>query len=373
MPKITKVILSLGVLIAIPFLAFIPEKVSRSISTPSMKGVCWVAGDSIAQHNITQITDIGSNWISQTPFGWMSSYDSPEVVLNSDRAWWGETDKGIIHTANLARASNVSTMLKPHIWMRRSDNKWRSDIAMNSKEEWDRWFESYGNWILHYAYLAEEYDIEALCIGTELYQTTKHFPHKWKKIIADIRKVYSGKLIYAANWYKEYEEITFWDDLDYIGIQAYFPLSKNESPSPKELMKSWSKHKKVLKKLSKKYNKKIVFTEIGYKNTADAATEPWTWPQDMDHDVKICEETQANCYHALFESMWKEPWFDGLFIWKWFHSTHHHHDLDSYFEARLERRKERAKNRNRNLGPAVYFTPQQGKAMDLICEWYCLE
>ena len=370
--KYKSVLLSVPVLLVVLlFLGFNFDKTSKHTSSPSMKGLCWVAGDSIAQHNIDQITEVGTNWISQTPFGWMSGYDSPDIVLNNDRAWWGETDRGVIHTAKLAKASNVKSMLKPHIWLRRSNDKWRSDIEMNSNEEWDKWFESYSNWILHYARVAEENEIEALCIGTELYQTTKKHPDQWIKIIAEIRKVYSGKLTYAANWYKEYEEITFWGKLDYIGIQAYFPLSKNENPTQKELMKSWSKHKKGLKKIANKYNKKIVFTEIGYKNTPDAAKEPWTWPQDMDNTVKINDEIQRACYTALFESLWKEDWFDGLFIWKWFHSTHKHSDFDSYFDEYFERRKARAKKRNKTIRQSVYFTPQRGKAMDIICDWYC--
>jgi len=368
--KPTTIFFCLSILAVLVFWAFSADKETCTTSSPSMKGLCWVAGDSIAQHNIDQITDIGSNWISQTPFGWMNGHDSPEVVLSNDRAWWGETDRGVIHTAKLAKASNVKTMLKPHIWLRRSGDKWRSDIAMNSVEEWDKWFESYSDWILHYAQVAEKGKIEALCIGTELYQTTKQHPDKWRKIIADIRKVYSGQLTYAANWYKEYEEITFWGDLDYIGIQAYFPLTKKENPSQKELMKSWKKYKKGLAKISKKYDKKIVFTEIGYKNTHDAAKEPWTWPQDMDNTVQISDEIQSNCYAALFESLWKEEWFDGLFIWKWFHSTHAFEDFDSYFEARFERRKAWAKKRNKTIRQSVYFTPQRGEAMNLLSDWY---
>jgi len=374
MNKITKALfLSLSAIIIAAFFAFLVDDEAHMKSSPSIKGLCWVAGDSIATHNIDQITDIGTNWISQTPFGWMSGHDSPEVVLSNDRAWWGETDRGIAHTAELAKVSNVKTMLKPHIWLRRSNDKWRSDIEMKNDAEWSKWFESYRSWIIHYAILAEENGIEALCIGTELYQTTKQHPDEWRAIISDIRKVYSGQLTYAANWYKEYEDIAFWDDLDYIGIQAYFPLSKNENPSKSELIKSWKKHKKGLEKISKKFNKKIVFTEIGYKNTIDAAKEPWTWPQDMDHNIIVSEETQTNCYSALFESFWREDWFDGLFIWKWFHTTHQHKDFDSYFEARFERRKARAKKRNRELGPQVYFTPQRTKAIDLICDWYFLD
>ena len=139
---------------------------------PAVRGVCWVAGDSVAMHNIDQLLAVGTNWISQTPFGWMESHQSPRVILNTNRSSWGGTDRGIVHTVRLAKKKGVKTILKPHIWLRRgADGKFRADIKMQSEEDWDAWFKSYGDWILHYAQLAEDHDIEALCIGTELHKT----------------------------------------------------------------------------------------------------------------------------------------------------------------------------------------------------------
>ena len=338
--------------------------------TTKMKGICWVGGDSIGVHNILQATQIGVNWISQTPFGWMNGHDSPIVVGNTERAWWGEADRGIRHTSRLAQAAGVKTMLKPHIWLRRSGDKWRSDIAMSSDEEWDEWFASYQEWILHYARLAQELDIAALCIGTELHHTTKYHPDRCRLIIVEIRKVYKGQLTYAANWYREYEDIKFWDQLDYIGIQAYFPLSTKNNPSKQDLVKAWKKHSKSIHRISTKYRKKVILTEIGYTNTAAAATEPWVWPQDLSEGVEISDATQSRCYEALFESLWHEEWISGIFIWKWFHSTHGHQDFEAYFAERHERRKQWAIKQGRKLRPQVYFTPQHTEAIDVLTDWY---
>jgi hypothetical protein len=43
-------------------------------------------------------------------------------------------------------------------------------------------------------------------------------------IDCEIRKIYTGKLTYAANW-DDFDKVPFWKELDYIGIDAYFPLS----------------------------------------------------------------------------------------------------------------------------------------------------
>lgn len=338
---------------------------------PSMRGVCWVAGDSIGTHNFDDLMAIGGNWISQTPFAWQPDIYGPALHLNNDRAWWGEADRGIIHTTELAKQNGIKVMLKPHIWLRSADGKWRSDLAMKNEADWDLWFANYEVMILHYAELAERMQMESLCIGTELHQTTKHHPERWRAIIKKIRAIYSGDLTYAANWYKEYEEISFWDELDYIGIQGYFPLSDKENPTKADLKAAWSKHKKDIYKIAEKFDKKVVFTEIGYKNTADSAKEPWTWPQKLDKKTVITSnEMQIKLYEAMFESLYHEQWVDGFFIWKWFHTTHKYKDFKEYFVAREARYDSLRRVRKWGDRPKVYFTPQHTPALDVLKDWY---
>ena len=40
-----------------------------------------------------------------------------------------------------------------------------------------------------------------------------HREKDWRRIIGEVRKVYDGKLTYSANWYREFEQITFWMSL----------------------------------------------------------------------------------------------------------------------------------------------------------------
>ena len=45
-----------------------------------------------------------------------------------------------------------------------------------------------------------------------------------------------------------------------------------------------------------------------------AAEEPWVWRSGDRVDFEI----QTLCYEAMFEVFWDRPWFNGLYIWKWF-------------------------------------------------------
>lgn len=334
-----------------------------------IKGVCWVAGDSIVSFNMDSLVKNQVQWISQTPFAWMQGHDNTQISYDNRRSWWGERDEGLAHTTKIAHEKGIKVMLKPHIWIIKANGKWRSDIEMESKEEWDLWFCDYEEMILHYASLAEIAKMDALCIGTELLiPSTKH-KDRWIEIIGKIRSIYSGQLTYAANFYKEYDRIKFWDHLDYIGIQAYFPLTGKENPSLKDLRKGWEKHKRKLEKVAHKYHKKVIFTEVGYKNTIDAAIEPWLWPRHLDIEKVIeSDQVQADCYEAMFKSLWSEEWFGGLFIWKWFHGNYQY-SYGEYQEKMKERRRKRAASRQRPLIPDIDFSPQ-GRLAEKIMEYY---
>lgn len=279
------------------------------------KGVCWVGSRSpLLGAELEALKATGADAISQTPFGWQKDMNSPEITwkIDNERQWWGESSKGIKATMDSSARHGIMNMLKPHLWVRGS---WPGDISMNSESDWETWFANYTSFILDYARLAESHQIPMLCIGTELEMTSSR-TSDWRKVISEIRKVYSGKLTYAAN-FTEFEKVGFWDDLDYIGIQAYFPLSKKKNPSLSDLKSGWTKPLSAIDKVVRKFRKPVMFTEIGYCNTIDAAEEPWVWPSDRK-DVELSEDIQALCYEAFFETAWKKSWMAGVFFWKWY-------------------------------------------------------
>ncbi|MFZ1807043.1 MAG: hypothetical protein WAU36_07480 [Cyclobacteriaceae bacterium] len=332
-----KLILLLGAIVLLGLLAqsVIPFTNDQAISyNLKQRGVCWVGGRQIVtEKEFEPLLRNNIDWISQTPFAWQSSADDPNIRMNTnnDRSWWGESDNGIATTTQLAKMSKIKTLLKPHLWVR---NSWPGEIKMNDAKSWSEWFSNYQTFILHYAALAEENEIEIFCIGTELAIASTH-EDEWRKLIQEIRKVYSGKLTYAANFNEEYEQVRFWDALDFIGIQAYFPLSKTNNPTTEEMASNWSSHVQSIEKVYKKYKKPVLFTEIGYKSTVDAAIEPWKWPQE-NKEAEPSDETQAKCYEAFFKAVWKKEWLAGTYFWKWYpHGQHSLQKIDFTPQGKL--------------------------------------
>lgn len=331
------------------------ERSERIEARNKHRGVSWVASRSVAEDDFIQLVDNNVSWIAQTPFGWQQNYDSPRFEFaRGGRVRWGERDQGLETTTSLARKYGIKTLLKPHIWLRNRDGgKWRTDIEMGSDAEWRSWFESYRQFILHYARLAEKNDIEVLSVGTELHMTVKKRPDDWRRIIAEVRQVYNGKLTYSANWYQEFEDVRFWDELDFIGIQGYFPLTQQENPTVEELKRGWQTHITAIERIQRKYRKPVLFTEIGYKSTTDSAIKPWEWLRSTETPAELGLQTQANCYEAFFQSLWHKEWFAGAYIWKWFPS--------SRMNSTSGRRSRRGVDR---------FTPQNKPAEIVMAKWY---
>lgn len=258
-------------------------------------------------------------WVALVSWGFQEDFDSPVMTHhNGDSLYMKQHDSLWIKHIELVRAAGFKVFFKPHLWVNSpSHGKWRSDIFPTNEENWELWKKSYRNFILRYAKVAEKANAEMFCIGAEFSRLTIEKPLFWKDIIQEIRSIYSGKITYASNWYKEFEEITFWDQLDYIGIQAYFPLVKNEYPSVEQISKGWNKYLPVVEAIHKKYDRKVLFTEMGYKSTANSAIKPWEWAENAsDLDKNVSVETQANCYEAFFKTVWKKEWFAGVHIWQ---------------------------------------------------------
>jgi len=283
---------------------------------------------------VSMLADRNIEWATLVSWASQDDVDSPVVYHhNGDSSLIAETDSRWVSRIQKLRVGGIKVFVKPHVWIDHpSGGKWRSDISPAAAEDWATWAASYRDYILRYARLAEQGGAEMYSVGAELTSLTKDRPRYWSKLIAEVREVYTGKLVYSANWYEEYEHITFWDELDYVGVQAYFPLCDKREPTLAHLRDGWADHLSGLQGVSRRVGKPIIFTELGYKSTALSAKEPWLWEEDPRTDDKECSlQTQERCYQAFFQEVWPQGWFAGVHFWQYrtdHDANDHYYDLD---------------------------------------------
>ncbi|MBT8309726.1 MAG: glycoside hydrolase, partial [Flavobacteriaceae bacterium] len=232
----------------------IPDKIN---------GVSFVASrDEVAQEHIDPVVNVNADHAAVMPFGFIRDLESPELVYNTQRQWFGETSKGAKQYIEMLHKNNIQVMLKPQIWIWRG--AFTGHLTMKTETEWQQLERSYAGFILEFAQLAQETNVAMYCIGTELNAFVSARPKFWSDLIIKVRDIYQGEITYAENW-DTFANVPFWDELDYIGIDAYFPLSDEETPTLEALTKAWQPHKEEILKVHRKVDRPVLFTEYGYR------------------------------------------------------------------------------------------------------------
>ena len=296
-------------------------------------------GSKAADESQDRLASMGVNAVSIIPYTGMRDPQYP-VPLRFASSAHDENDGAVAHAARYAQSLGFTVMLKPQIWLRGS---WPGDLKMLSEEEWDRFFAYYEQWIGHYALLAELFEIDILCIGTELTYATLNHEDRWIDMARRLRSIYSGKLVYAPNWGEEFENLNFWDAFDYIGLNSYYPLSDKEEPTEEELKAGARSIVERMKKVQKKFNKPLIITEIGYPSTE----KPWMLPYQEGRQSEANVEHQALCYRIMLEALSDQDWLAGVYWWKW----------PSYLERGGSAHRDR-------------FTPNGKPAADVVASWF---
>ncbi len=252
----------------------------------------------------------GVSAVQVVPFAYQPDIEQPALRFRD----FTRRQVGFIREAH---ALGLAVFVKPHIWSRQfwgPGARWHGDLHMHSEADWQDWFANYRRYILHYARLAEANGVEGFCIGLEYVQATRERPGDWRALIADVRAVYSGPITYGANLHDEVEEITFWNELDYIGVNAYPSLASAAGADVDALVRGYAPTVACLERLAARYRRPVLVTEIGFPSVRGAAIKPWQWPE---HGDTVDLEEQARAYEATFRALWREPWLAGLYFWKW--------------------------------------------------------
>lgn len=329
--------LASSLLLSLSFFIKEKEKVER------MDGLSFVAPPyQFANNPMEAINTIGADWIAVIPIAYTRKGKSEVLYNQSDWQWWGERPEGVEKTIDLAKENGLKILLKPQVYV---PGSWPGGLDYATDKEWEAWEQSYREYILPMVDIAEKKGVELFCIGTEFKLSSTKRDFFWRELIQEIRKVYSGELTYAANW-DEYKNISFWEDLDYIGIDAYFPLLDDKTPTINALEKAWTTPIKEIELVQNKYEKPVLFTEYGYMSVDGCAGKTWEIEPTIEAR-NINEEAQANAIDALYSVFSKKEYWAGGFIWKWFPNMEGH---EGY--------------------PDKDYTPQGKKGEEVLKKWY---
>ena len=314
---------------------------SSSISVTSepffQRGMSYTAWSYQAYSNadsdesLNRMMEVNIDWVAVCVWWFQDQIDSTKIYPRPDM--YTASNNSVAHAIDRAHELGLKVMLKPMVDP--VGLGWRGMIPGSPE-----WFESYADFIYFFAEMAEIYGVELFCVGCEFNANDISTPY-WRDIISGVRSRYSGPLTYAASPGHE-QQVEWWDAVDYIGIDAYYPLTDSNEPTREQLRDRWTNIADYIEAWQMSVGKPVIFTEIGYRSGDGSNNAPWDWREELAVDL----EEQADCYEAVLSVLWNRTWFYGFYWWNW--------------------------ETNPSAGGAEDngYTPQNKPAQEVLAEWY---
>ncbi|MGO4523717.1 Calx-beta domain-containing protein [Microvirga sp. 2MCAF35] len=320
----------------------------ESITQPSYYGRQIINADGQAAMN--QIVATGANTVTIIPNFFQQNKFSNSVYLSLGdpedvNQWDNESDtfEQVKQSILSAKAHGLKVVLKPHVETEQP-RVWRATFTPTDPKAW---FASYKAMMVEYAKVAQQAGADMICVGTEMDSMInplgvcsdgKTYTQKWGEIIDAVRAVYSGKVTYAATYWTV-KDVGFWDKVDYIGSDAYYPLTPKHAegdaspynPTIDEMVNAWTQQHfnpwvrellggktivEYYKSLSEHYGKQVIFTEVGYRSMDGATSDPGVHGSGGTYDP----QEQVDAYNALYKVMenYGGQWLAGSFLWSYY-------------------------------------------------------
>jgi len=270
-------------------------------------------GSDESRESLSALRGLGSNAVSISPYGFVPSIRGSEIT-HANALEGGETDARVRAVIRDAHARGLAVLLKPQLWIH--GGAYTGALAPRSDSPTDPLVASYRAWILGYARLAAEEHVEAFAVGTELRDVVARAPSAFRALIAEVRRTYRGRILYAANW-DEASAVPFLDAIDALGVQFYPPLTRTTGTPEERLEREAGARLARLVRVAERAGKKVWITEVGYRADPEAAIHPHAWPEHRG-DVPYDPSEQARVHRAFFRALAAQPGVEAVFVWKWF-------------------------------------------------------
>ena len=226
-----------------------------------------------------------ATWVSLLFVWFMDKMDGHLMAPKRNQKHWEDNrtapDEAIAQTVRQAKELGLRVLLLPVVlpWKPGPDD-WRGSLRPVNRAGF---FENYARFLLRYADLAEQLNVDAFDRQRAHLAGEQGRPRRavgirgdtawWRRIARSVRARFGGRLTYSANW-DHYDVLGIIDELDFVGLTAYYSLTKNKDASVEEMVEAWKPIQESLRADSQRLQRPFVFTEVGYASLKGINTDP---------------------------------------------------------------------------------------------------
>lgn len=262
-----------------------------------------IAGDATwdsaaAKQSLQDLADSGADRGLLVAFTWQADPASNEPVIGSDSS-------PEMVRAGLVQMKQVGLVpvLKIHLWI---PEHWAGEAQPTDV---DLWFDAYRDAVLPLARVAEQEQVPALVVATELRNLEQ--ADNWAALVAAVREVYSGKVLYVADSLQRAEEFPHWGLFDAIGSSLYPSLPSEPMQRDTQMREAAQR----LLTLGERHQKPVWVAEVGLRSADDVLSAPWESPEQRELPVDL--ELQKTILEK-WKSVLNQPGIAGMGIWCWY-------------------------------------------------------
>lgn len=247
---------------------------------------------------IIELYNAKANFIGLNPEAFVDN--NSQLIHPGAFPKWGDTEAGIQSLIDLAKERKMQCVISPSL-----------RFANEDTIDWKQLENSYTDYILKFARISEQNRLLVFCIGNGLDNWVMANPTFWKNLIAKVKEVYHGDVIYSAE-FSNVKNIPIWKDVTHLSVSFFEKVSNEKSPSHDTLNVSWNLWKAELKSFSEQFQKDLIITKWGYRSVDYAGNEKL-----YSDSLAVNQDAQLKCYESFIENCYPESWFLGSFVFRW--------------------------------------------------------
>ena len=133
----------------------------------------------------------------------------------------------------------------------------------------------------------------------------------WRRLIGRARSVYGGPVTYGAN-FDQFGEVGFWDALDALGVNAYFPLSLwglEPEHRRRHMRSSWERIAVSVEDIAREADEggsglPVFLVEMGWTRKAGSTVRPYSYErvdvlESLATEAEVVSSPPLTCVHWL--------------------------------------------------------------------------